>query len=154
MLDYSSRATRRRRRKDKVFQSFLFFKKKKIAYTRAKTKTKSTQQPRSIKVIVGSSATESLLLFFVFLFFFTKTNLFASSPSRDCFLLRGIRRYAHYGCAKTVQNLLLDSAVPVAGFQIATFPKCRGVNRRSIAVFNYRGRNKSGRILLISRAHY
>lgn len=53
-------------------------------------------------------------------------------------LLRGIKRYAHYGCAEALQNQLVESTGLVAGIQIATFPKCGGVNRRSIAVCNYR----------------
>lgn len=146
MLDYSSRGAGRQRVTKFCFfpQSFLLFYKENSRHTheheaenevgRAAGRRQEHQSP----VLAARRRSRCPV---------RNAHLWPSAASSGRVQLRRRLRCARHSCAGTVENPL-DSAVPVAALQIATFPKC---GEGQSALNRCRNYGKSNRILLITR---
>lgn len=174
MLDYSSRVARKKATGDKVFQSFFFSPpffppNRKIPCARPRSWKRSWhsgQKGRASKSWIAPRRHSFCSPFCV-----QKTHIYSLPVQAAAAFSSGERDVTHRTAVHKLFPNLSDSVVPVAGFQIATFPKCGGGGgggggggRGWVCVseeeggcqsaisrcLNYRGEKKSGRILSIT----
>lgn len=129
MLDYSSRVARKKATGDKVFQSFFFSPpffppNRKIPFARPRSWKRSWHSGQKGRASKSWSASRRHS--FCSPFCVQKTHIYSPPVRAAAAFSSGERDVTHRTAVHKLFPNLSDSVVPVAGFQIATFPKCGG----------------------------